>query len=447
LRENDYDAVIVGARCAGATLATFLARAGARVLLLDKDVMPSDHVLSTHFISPPGMDVLDEAGVGEAVRSLAPRICVIRIEVDGKHLDLKLPEHRGGYCPRRKRLDGLLQQAADKAGARFLDRSRVVSLIQRDGRVRGVRAIIGDRERVITAGLVVGADGRRSTVAGLVGAEEYLDYDAPRATYWGYWNAPSLWKTDSGYPFDAYFGLDGPEIRVVFPTDQDQLLIAGSPLTDQVGMWRANPRRALRAALDSDPITAALVRDSQPAGKICGTAKERFFFRRAAGSGWALVGDAGHHKEFLLGDGITEALIQARSLAVAIENGSDVALARWWRARDVEALPLYFLGRIAAAPERPVELQRVLFSRLPQQPALMAQMAAVADQRLSPFAALPAPQVLSWIAAAAMRGRWSIIGETMGMGRHVFALDREMRARCELLAETGARSPLTGKAA
>ena len=93
MRENDYDAVIVGARCAGATLATFLARAGARVLLLDKDAMPSDHVPSTHFISPPGMDVLDEAGVGEAVRSLAPRICVIRIKVDGKHLDLKLPEH------------------------------------------------------------------------------------------------------------------------------------------------------------------------------------------------------------------------------------------------------------------------------------------------------------------------------------------------------------------
>jgi len=77
----------------------------------------------------------------------------------------------------------------------------------------------------------------------------------------------------------------------------------------------------------------------------------------------------------------------------------------------------------------------------------MAQMAAVADQRLSPFAALSAPQVLSWIAAAAMRGRWRIIGETLGMGRHVFALDREMRARCELLAETEARSPLAQKAA
>jgi hypothetical protein len=46
-----------------------------------------------------------------------------------------------------------------------------------------------------------------------------------------------------------------------------------------------------------------------------------------------------------------------------------------------------------------------------------------------------------------MRGRWRIIRETLGMGRHVFALDREMRARCELLAETEARSPLARKAA
>ncbi len=59
--------MIVGARCAGATLATFVARAGARVLLLDKDTLPSDYVLSTHLIGPAGIDVLDELGVGPAV--------------------------------------------------------------------------------------------------------------------------------------------------------------------------------------------------------------------------------------------------------------------------------------------------------------------------------------------------------------------------------------------
>ena len=67
-----YDVVIVGARCAGATLATFLARAGASVLLLDKDPLSTDQILSTHTIHPPGLDVLDQVGVGDAVRAVAP---------------------------------------------------------------------------------------------------------------------------------------------------------------------------------------------------------------------------------------------------------------------------------------------------------------------------------------------------------------------------------------
>ena len=74
-----YDVVIVGARCAGATLATFLARAGASVLLLDKDRLPSDQILSTHTIHPPGLDVLDEVGVGDAVRAVAPPTHIVRL--------------------------------------------------------------------------------------------------------------------------------------------------------------------------------------------------------------------------------------------------------------------------------------------------------------------------------------------------------------------------------
>jgi flavin-dependent dehydrogenase len=59
--ESRYDVVIVGARCAGATLATFLARGGASVVLLDKDRLPSDQILSTHTIHPPGLDSLTKA--------------------------------------------------------------------------------------------------------------------------------------------------------------------------------------------------------------------------------------------------------------------------------------------------------------------------------------------------------------------------------------------------
>ena len=76
------------------------------------------------------------------------------------------------------------------------------------------------------------------------------------------------------------------------------------------------------------------------------------------GAGWRRPG---HHKEFVIGDGITEALLQARSLASAIAQETDAALQRWWRARDVEALPYFFLGQAEGAPGPPLELQQVCF--------------------------------------------------------------------------------------
>ena len=55
-----WDTIIVGARCAGSPLARFLARAGKRVLLVDAASFPSDQPMSTHFIHPFGMRILDE---------------------------------------------------------------------------------------------------------------------------------------------------------------------------------------------------------------------------------------------------------------------------------------------------------------------------------------------------------------------------------------------------
>lgn len=443
----EYDVIIVGARCSGATLATFLARAGLRVLLLDKDAMPSDHVLSTHSINPPGMEVLDQLGVGEAVRALAPRNRIIRVSLEGEFVEITLPTDHGAYCPRRDRLDGLLQGAAVAAGAILLDRTRVTGLIVERGRVCGVRATRGDHEQTLRAALVVGADGRNSSVARWVGAEEYLGYDAPRATYWGYWNAPDSWRTDPAYRFDLYMGFMADQLRAIFQTDGNQLLIASSPPVEQAAAWRIDPAGALRASLEADPLIAPLIRGVEPTGPVIGTVKERFFFRRAAGSGWALVGDARHHKEFMLGDGITEALLQARSLAPAIVAGGDLALARWWRACDVEALPLFYFGRLSVSSEPRTELQRILFSKLATIPDLEARMIDVIVRRRSPFDALPIGHVARCAWEAVREGRWSVFGDVAAAGREVMALQRERWVRQALRAEVESRSRSTRRAA
>jgi hypothetical protein len=166
--------------------------------------------------------------------------------------------------------------------------------------------------------------------------------------------------------------------------------------------------------------------------------KERYFFRRGAGSGWTLVGDAGHHKEFVIGDGITEALLQARSLAAAITQGTDAALIRWWRARDVEALPYFFLGQSEGAPGPPSQLQQVVFARAAKRPAMRARLAATIEHRLSPVETFPVRHVLWWALGATLRGSPRVLRQFIARGKHGSAIDRELRLRRRLLAEAEA---------
>ncbi len=434
--ESRHDVVIVGARCAGATLATLLARAGASVLLLDKDRLPSDQILSTHTIHPPGIDVLDDVGVGDAVRAVAPPTHIVRLRKNDAFVDIEFAGGRAEYRPRRARLDGLLQDAAASAGVEVLDRTRVTSLVRDGDRVVGVRAAgSAGQEHVFRAKLVVGADGRHSTVARLVEAEEYLAYDAPRAMFWGYWNAPSFWRTDKAYPFGMYVANTDGHIRVIFQTDHDQLLIGSLPPVEQAVAWRTDPDAALITDLTSDATTGPLIAGSAPDGRVRGTLKERYFFRRAAGNGWMLVGDAGHHKEFVIGDGITEALLQARSLASAIAQGTKAALERWWRARDVEALPYFFLGQDEGALGPPLELQQVVFSHVAKTPTLRARMAATIEHQLPPNATFSVRQVLWWTLGAAFRGSPRVVPQFVAMGRRGSAINRELGLRRRLLAE------------
>jgi menaquinone-9 beta-reductase len=434
-----HDVIVVGARCAGATLATFLARAGASVLLLDKDRLPSDQVLSTHTIHPPGLDVLDEVGVGDAVRAVAPATRLVRLRKNDAVVDIEFSGGRAEYCPRRARLDALLQDAAASAGVEVLDRTRVTAVVRDGDRVVGVQAIgPAGEDHVFRADLVVGADGRHSTIARLVEAEEYLAYDAPRAMFWSYWKAPAFWRTDPAYPFGMYVANTDGHIRAIFQTDHDRLLIGSLPSVEEAMAWRTDPDRALIADLASDSVTGPLIAGAAPEERVRGTLKERYFFRRSAGSGWTLVGDAGHHKEFVIGDGITEALLQARSLAPAIAKGTDAALHRWWRARDVAALPYFFLGKDEGALGPPMKLQQVVFSHVARTPALRARMAATIEHQLSPTETFSPGQVLGWTIGAALRGSPAVISQFVAMGRRGSAVNRELRLRRQLLAEAEA---------
>lgn len=436
MTRSDFDVVIVGARCAGAPLATFLARSGARVLLLDRAPLPSEHVLSTHTIHPPGFDVLEELGVADDVLSAVRPAASIRLVRDDAVVDAPFGEGRIECAPRRERLDGLLQDAAVEAGAELRDRTRVTEVLFDGDRAVGVRTRSEDGTHEVRAGLVVGADGRRSTVAAEVGAEEYLGYDAPRAMYWAYWEAPPAWRSDR-YPFDMYLARRGRDFRSIFQTDHDHLVLGALPPRGRALEWKHRPLEALREYLSDDPYTAPIAMAADPASEVRGTIKERYFFRRAAGPGWALVGDAGHHKDFIIGDGITEALLQARGLAAAIEEGTGAALRRWWRERDVEALPLYFWGRDEGDTEPSGPLMRTVFRRIGADPELVERMTDLPEHRTNPYDVIPSGPVLRALLGCLARGRWAAVGEFLDQGRRAGEFREEMERRRELLAETG----------
>jgi menaquinone-9 beta-reductase len=80
------------------------------------------------------------------------------------------------------------------------------------------------------------------------------------------------------------------------------------------------------------------------------------YFRRSAGPGWVLVGDAGHFKDFTPAQGIADALRQAQALAESITAGFnqhgalDTHLKRWWQWRDADAYGMYWLAKDMGAP-------------------------------------------------------------------------------------------------
>ena len=174
-----YDAIVVGARCAGAPAAMLLARAGHRVLLVDRAEFPSD-IMSTHYIHQPGVERLRRWGLLETLlASNCPPI--ERIRLDAGEVALEGPPVPSGdtaiaLCPRRFVLDRILFEAAAPAGAEVRDRFAMEALSFNDGRVSGIRGrdLRGGALCEESARIVIGADGpchrlrarsiRRSTI-------------------------------------------------------------------------------------------------------------------------------------------------------------------------------------------------------------------------------------------------------------------------------------------
>ena len=148
-----YDAIIVGARCAGSPTAMLLARKGYRVLVVDRATFPSDTV-SSHVVHPLGAAALARWGLIDRLTATGcPPMHTYAFDfgpftLSGSPGTKDAPV---AYCARRTVLDKLLVDAAAEAGAEIREGFTVEEVLIEDGRMVGIKGRskggeTGDRE-------------------------------------------------------------------------------------------------------------------------------------------------------------------------------------------------------------------------------------------------------------------------------------------------------------
>ncbi|HVS01643.1 MAG TPA: NAD(P)/FAD-dependent oxidoreductase [Thermoanaerobaculia bacterium] len=313
---STHDAIVVGARVAGAATAMLLARQGLRVLLLDRAAAPGSDTLSTHALMRGGVLQLHRWGLLDALRaSGAPAVRRVTIHYgdEAEPIDLK---ERGGvdslYGPRRTVLDPLLVEAAAAAGADVRYGIAVQGLLWQGERVVGVEGRDAAGSRLSArAPLVIGADGMLSLVARSVGAAYSWQGRHSSAFVYGYFAGVDL----EGY---EWLYREGGGAGIIPTHDGEACVWIGAPTERFLGELRHDLEEGfLRVLAEVSPSTYERVAGGERRGRLRGFPGVPGYLRRPWGPGWALVGDAGSYVDALSAHGISSALRDAELLAGA----------------------------------------------------------------------------------------------------------------------------------
>jgi len=390
---SDYDVVVVGSRAAGAATAMLLARAGHDVVAVDRAQLPSD-TTSTHSLVRGGVVQLSRWGLLDNVLdSGAPpvRSVVFQQYGDGAPSQLRLPvKDKAGVdmmlAPRRYILDAILADAATRAGATLLTGTTVTNVVtDADRRVTGVLAHQADGTvRQLNARLVIGADGVRSRMAELVGARVSESYGS---------SGTCLYTYVGGVDWDGFeFHLGHDAFAGVFPTHHGEaavwLIRPGAGLASVLTAGAGRTEAWLEALRTAAPELAERVLGGTVTAPIRGSVGLPNHLRRAAGPGWALVGDAGYHRDPITGHGLTDAFRDAELLADAADAvlrydaDERVAMTEYERQRDDAIRDTFRITRALAAfppPQRFAELQVELSRALDIEARELAVRPALAD--------------------------------------------------------------------
>jgi 2-polyprenyl-6-methoxyphenol hydroxylase-like FAD-dependent oxidoreductase len=357
-----YDALIIGARPAGSSTAMLLARKGYRVLIVDKASFPSDAPRG-HFIQAPGVALLKKWGLlDRVIATNCPPISQISFDLGPFALTATIPPIDGvsvSYAPRHEVIDNLLYQAAQEAGAEGRERFLVQDLLWDEGKVTGIRGRDASGKTVTeTARMVIGADGLHSIVARTVQAPTYHEKPTLSVAYFAYYSNLSI---DTARLYTRENGMFG-----VFSTNDNQTCVFVQIPYREFHEFRKDVTGNFERSLATVPEIVELLQNSERVGNVLAYSDMPNLFRKPYGPGWALVGDAGYHKDPITGQGFTDAFFSAQLLADALDAGfsgqspMEAALAAYEQQRNEHVMPMFdFVCQLASFEPPSPEMQQL----------------------------------------------------------------------------------------
>ncbi len=321
-----YDAIVVGAGPSGCSCALFLARAGRKVLLLEKASFPREKVCGDAF-SGKSIGIARDLGLLDAIPLLPHGVVrgLRMVSPGGKTVDVPFPNAAGmefaGYTVERRDVDNLLFKEASKDKNITILQNFAVGGLERDssGAVCGISGTLSSEKSRKGMGfrgrVVVGADGAASTVSRLVAQptppKEHI-YSAVR----GYWSGISGLSEN----IELYF-IDGvlPGYLWIFPMAGGKANVGLGILSSD--LKRKHPATILQEAVSSHPSIAPRFANARLEGRIGGWAIPNGSYRKGnTGDGWVLVGDAASLVDPFSGEGVGNALSSGKYAAMAINS-------------------------------------------------------------------------------------------------------------------------------
>jgi flavin-dependent dehydrogenase len=372
--KSNWDVIIIGARIAGSTLASYLGGVGLRVLLLDRARFPADIPQQASWDIKVNR-LWDDLGILPSIEKTGtPRQTAHYYATD----DVVVPysyasigQHAFRMTARRIKLDTILAQHATSFSSVELRTGFPVHRLLWEGdRVVGICG--GERSQTVTetAPLVVGADGQHSWLGRQVSAVTYEKIPSRWASYFAYY------RNTNTKPEVGHYARTANAFFVAIMADEGLLTVNVSIQDSELDNFRHNLPRSFEERLRDHPYFRAVIGDGKRESIISGACHLKMYKRIPYGPGWALVGDAGYHLDPMAAKGVTAATVSARLLADAIcsafagNTTFEEALHQYHQERDQQLAQEWAMTHRAITKGPPGEEDRIQARFLIDQPEL-----------------------------------------------------------------------------